>query len=278
MSDASVLFPPFAQPLPPSVCVLMTLHNRARYVGAAVRSVLTQTMSDFRLIIVDDGSTDQAPDIAEQLARDDQRSSGRDRVTVERAGAIGRFAALRRAHEIAEQLAPKALLGWVDSDDLLVDTALEETIAYLTNQPACGMVYTQHLLIDENTRLSGLGPRCLAKYSATALLLDFLTHHFRLFRPEVYKLVGGVDATYKTAGDYDFCLRVSEQARIDHLPRPLYCYRVHADSISLGRRAEQTTSAARAITAALNRRGLADRLQLVVTPSSTFELVPRTQL
>jgi len=253
----------------------MTLHNRARYVAAAIRSVLTQTMADFQLIIVDDGSTDEAPDIAEKLAREDLSQVGRHRVIVERAGVIGRFAALRRAHEIAAEFAPKAMLGWVDSDDLLIDTALEETAAYLASQPACGMVYTQHLLIDENTRLGGLGPRCLATYSPEALLLDFLTHHFRLFRPEVYNLVGGVDASYHTAGDYDFCLRISERARIDHLPRPLYCYRVHADSISLARSAEQRTSAARAIEAALHRRGLADHLQLVVTPESMFELVPR---
>jgi glycosyltransferase involved in cell wall biosynthesis len=258
-----------------SVCLLMTLHNRARFVPAAIRSVLTQTLSTFHLIVVDDGSSDQAPDLVAQLAAEDAARLGRSRVTLIRSPRIGRFAALALAHDAAARLAPSALLGWVDSDDLLVDTALAETTAFLQTHPSCGMVYTQHIIIDEANRPQGLGPRCLVPYSPQALLLDFLTHHFRLFRPSLYRDIGGVDSSFTSAGDYDFCLKASERTTILHLPRPLYCYRVHPESISLARRDEQTANAARAIEAALVRRGLADRLRLLVTPDRRFQLVDR---
>ena len=47
----------------PSVSVLMSVHNGARYAEAAIDSILAQTFSDFEFIIVDDGSTDETPTI-----------------------------------------------------------------------------------------------------------------------------------------------------------------------------------------------------------------------
>lgn len=250
----------------------MTVRNRTRYLEAAIRSVLTQTFGDLLLIVVDDGSTDDTAAVAERVVAS---SAGKARAMVVRRAHEGRFAALRHAHELAAKIAPDALLGWVDSDDLLVDTAVAETVAYLDAQPACGMVYTQHLLIDEQSRVRGLGPRCLLPYSERGLLLTFLTHHFRLFRPEVYRAVGGVDASFAAAGDYDFCLKVSERASIEHLARPLYCYREHEDSISTGRQLEQVACTVRAIEAALARRGLAESLRLSVRLNPIFTLVDR---
>jgi len=272
--DAAVR--PLALTPAPRVCLLLTVRNRSRFLPAAIRSVLTQTFPRFHLIIVDDGSTDDSAALAEYLAAQDAATfSAPPRITLIRSPHIGRFAALHLAHTIAHQLAPAALLGWIDSDDLLIDSALAETVAYLDTHPACGMVYTQHINIDEHNRTSGLGPRCLVPYTPQALLLDFLTHHFRLFRPELYHAIGGVDASFTAAGDYDFCLKASEHTSIEHLPRPLYCYRIHDDSISTARRLEQIAGAARAIEAALHRRGLSNRLRLKLTIQSSFELIDR---
>lgn len=264
------------QRTPPRVCLLMTTRNRERFLEASIRSVLTQTFADLLLIVVDDGSTDQTAAVAERVVASSAGAAG-PRAMVVRRGHEGRFAALRHAHELAAEVAPGALLGWVDSDDLLVDTAVAETVAYLDAHPACGMVYTQHLLIDEQSRVRGLGPRCLLPYSERGLLLTFLTHHFRLFRPEVYRAVGGVDASFAAAGDYDFCLKVSERAKIEHLARPLYCYREHADSISTGRQLEQVACTARAIEAALVRRGLDRSLRLRVSLQPVFSLEERAK-
>jgi len=115
----------------------------------------------------------------------------------------------------------------VDSDDALAPTAVEETAAVLDHEPSVGMVYTDHVMVDESGRLLGLGARCAIPYSKDRLLVDFMTFAFRLLRRGVYDAAGGVEESFATAHDYDFCLRVSEVAQIRHLARPLYAYRIN---------------------------------------------------
>lgn len=55
------------------ITVLMTTHNRERYVSEAIESILAQTFDDFEFIIVDDASSDQTPEIIEDFALKDPR-------------------------------------------------------------------------------------------------------------------------------------------------------------------------------------------------------------
>ena len=73
-----------------------------------------------------------------------------------------------------------------------------------------------------------------------------------------------MDPLSSVADDYDLCLRISEIAQIQHLPVPLYFYRLHADSESKKRRGEQIEASAAAIRRALERRGLAEKYELEV--------------
>lgn len=57
----------------PLISVVMPVHDRARYVAEAVNSILAQTYPHFELIIVDDGSTDESPEIVRALAARDPR-------------------------------------------------------------------------------------------------------------------------------------------------------------------------------------------------------------
>ncbi|MEK6700925.1 MAG: glycosyltransferase [Planctomycetota bacterium] len=249
----------------PAISILMTLHNRERFVEAAVRSVLTQTRGDLELIIVDDGSTDGSLAIARRLGAAD----GRVRVVErEHSGAMRTLAA-------AHALARGELIGWVDSDDLLVNTAVEETAGLLEADPALGMVYTDHLVIDAQGKPKGMGHRCRIPYSPLRLLTDFMTFHFRLFRRWAFDLAGGIDTSMSTSADYDLCLRMSEVTQIRHLQRVLYCYREHADSISVSRRIEQIQNSAAAVERAIVRRGMAATHVLEVDVEPTFRLVRR---
>lgn len=57
----------------PKVSVIMPVYNVDRYVGRAIESLQNQTMRDFELLIVDDGSTDRSGDIADRFAERDIR-------------------------------------------------------------------------------------------------------------------------------------------------------------------------------------------------------------
>lgn len=237
-----------------TISIVITTYNRDRYLGAAIASVLQQTYPNLELLIWDDGSTDQSLEIAQYYATKDAR------VQVVAAPHQGRGPALQQA--IARTSG--AYLGWVDDDDVLAPTALEETLAVLQAAPTVGMVYTDYVDMREDSTVLGYGTRCAIPYSPERLLIDFMTFHFRLMRRSVYEQVGGVDATLGMVEDYDLCLRLSEVTSIHHLARPLYYYRHHPHCLSYQRRAQQIERSRWTIAQALHRRGLATDWEIAV--------------
>ncbi len=245
------------------VSIVMACYDRASTVEAAVRSVLTQSYKGLEVLLCDDGSTDGTLDLLEKLATMDSR------VRVLRMPHRGVAATLREGFGAAAG----EFVGQVDSDDLLVQTAVEETVAVMEARPRLAMVYTDHLIMEEG-KIKGLGARCAIPYSRDGLLTDFMTMHFRLMRRSAYERTAGFDVSLAAAVDYDVCLKVSEVGEVEHLLKPLYVYRHHAGSISVGKQGVQRECAARAVRAALTRRGMADRVELVVE-GERFSLRPR---
>jgi glycosyltransferase involved in cell wall biosynthesis len=245
-----------------AISLIMTVYNRERYLRQAIESVLAQTRKDFELIVWDDGSTDGSLAIAQHYAQTDER------VRSVAADHQGRVSSLRDAH--AEAIG--AYVGWVDSDDLLMPTALAETSAVLDTRSEIGMVYTDYLDIDGTGQAKSYGNRCHIPYCKDRLLLDFMTFHFRLIRHSVFKLAGGIDASLPFAQDYDLCLRLSEVTTIEHLAKPLYHYLSHQKSISCEQRVEQIRCSQEFIARALTRRGLAELVTIEVDSIGRFFL------
>jgi len=243
------------------ISIVITSYNRAQYLPAAIESVLTQTYSNFDLLIWDDGSTDGSVEIARRYAQEDQRIQV---VTARHQG-------LAPALKAAVAATKGTYLGWVDSDDTLDPTALAETTAVLDAQPNIGLVYTDYQIIDETGNVKGVGTRCQIPYSKERLLVDFMTFHFRLIRRSVYDRVRGINSSFERAEDYDLCLRISEVTEIQHIKRFLYCYRQHADNVTKNQ-LEQIRWAYKASTEALQRRGLNDRYKIDLEIASKFVL------
>lgn len=248
----------------PSVSVITTVRNRERFLEAAVKSVRAQTFGDFEHILFDDGSDDRSLEVARRLASEDER------VRVVASEHVGVVRALKSAHEHVR--AP--LVCWLDSDDLLVSTAIEETHGVLARRPDIGLVFTDHVLIDESSRLIARPPSRSTPFAPEQLLTELVSFQFRLFRREVFDRCGGIDESFTAAPDYDFCLRASEVCAFAYHPSPLYCYRQHPGAISSSRRYEQIENSRRAVQNALLRRGLAGRFSLRVDVAARFSLVP----
>ncbi len=246
----------------PKVSIIMTAYNREHFIGKAIESVLAQTYKDFDLLIWDDGSTDKTFAIACEYAKQDNR------IRLAAYDHRGPVKALKEA--IADTFG--LYLCWVDSDDMLEPTALEETVAVLDNDPDVGVVYTDYRVIDTSDAIKGYGRRCRIPYSKHRMLLDFMTFHFRLMRRSVYDQVGEIDDRLGMAEDYDLCLKLSEITNFKHLARPLYRYRYHGQSLSRQQRFKQIECSRTAVTKALERRGLADRFELDVEIREKFTL------
>ena len=247
------------------ISIVMTVYNRERYLKAAIESVLAQTYPNFELLIWDDGSTDNSLNIARSYTKLDSR--------IKALAAEHRGVSYSLMAAIRETAFP--YFGCVDSDDLLAPKALAETVAILDANPQVGVVYTNYLTIDENDCVGGEGELCKIPYSPEQLLVDPMVFHFRLIRRSAYNSCGGVDPTFGNSADYELCLRLSEVTEIRKLNKPLYYYRIHPQSISRQRRAEQILLCHNAVEQALVRRKLDDKLELGVELVGQFRLRPK---
>ena len=231
----------------PLVSIAVPVYNTARFLPAALDSLLAQDHPHWEGLLWDDGSTDGSGGIAAEYARRNPRfrllGDGRNR---------GNPTAL--ANALAQ--ARGAFVGVLDGDDLLEPGALSSMLAFMQANPALGMAYSQYVEIDEDGRELGPGARFRIPYSPQALLLDFMCHHFRLIRADAYRAVGGYDGTLDESADYDLCLRLSERVPVAHLPQSLYRYRIRRDSVSGSQRLRQVRTSFDAAQRALKRRGL----------------------
>lgn len=249
----------------PSISIVITVYNRSHYLGTAIESVLNQTHRDFELVIWDDASTDNSLDIAHQYAKRDRRI---------RVIAAEQNTGFPPAIKAAVAATTGDYIGWVDSDDMLAPTAIEETSLILNNRPQVGLVYTDYELMDSEGNLHGLGPRCQIPYSKESLLVDLMTFHFRLIRRSVYDAVGGVDDSFASGEDYDLCLKLSEVTEVYHIAKPLYYYRRH-DSNVTNDNLKNIYWAQKAINDALKRRGLSEDYELDTHLTAFFSIKPK---
>ena len=252
---------------PPLVSIAMPILDTARFLPAALDSLLAQSCGDWEALLWDDGSSDGSAQIAADYAARDPRfrllGDGRNH---------GPAAAL--AATLAQ--ARGAYLGTLDSDDLLEPQALAAMLAFLQARPALGMAYSQYLEIDETGNVLGPGRRSFTPYSPAGLLVEFMTFQFRLVRADAYRAVGGFDPAAAHAEDYDLCLRLSERCRIGHLPQPLYRYRLRRGSVSQSGRLRQVQASFAAAQRALQRRGLEGRQALSLGLRARHVLQPKT--
>ena len=126
-----------------AVSVVIPAYNAAWCVGKAIDSVLGQTLANWELILVDDGSTDASRRIAEGLAA---REPARVRV-VEHLGCVNRGLAASR--NLGMEVARGKYLAFLDADDLYEPTRLERHVRVLEQDPRVGVVLSADLYWHE---------------------------------------------------------------------------------------------------------------------------------
>jgi glycosyltransferase involved in cell wall biosynthesis len=232
----------------PRVSVLMTVFNTGGFVKDAVDSVLSQTLTDFELIVVDDCSSDDSWSIVEQSAAADSRIVAIRRG--ERGGAsAGLNEGLRRAtgQYIVRQ----------DGDDLSTPTRLAEQVAFLEANPHIGAVGTQAVLIDPAGARIGLTTLPETDAEIQPALVDqmcFIGPAMMVRRSAFERAGFSFDESLSGSEDYDLCLRLAEVAGLANMPEALYLYRQHPSSVSHSQRPMQLFRKAVALENAVHRR------------------------
>jgi glycosyltransferase involved in cell wall biosynthesis len=125
----------------PLVSVIVPAYNYGRFLPDALGSITRQTLPDFELIVVDDGSTDDTPEV---LARwRDARL-----VTVRQANA-----GIMATREVGLRLARGKYVAWLDADDLWRPTYLERQLGVLESEPEVGFCFTNFVRSQDGTLL-----------------------------------------------------------------------------------------------------------------------------
>jgi glycosyltransferase involved in cell wall biosynthesis len=215
----------------PLVSVIMPAYNAARLIAESIQSVIDQDYTHLEVIVVDDGSSDGTPEVAEQFG---------ERVRVLRQKNAGPAAARNRGIAAAKG----DFIAFLDADDVWLPGKIAMQVKYLQDHPDVGVVFggfsrwyaeadgsfaTPPTPINLNTSLKLVSEHTGWIYK-DILLDSVICIITAMVRRSVIDTVGAFDESLVTGEDYDLWLRVSHQFRAAEIDRTLAYYRINSSS------------------------------------------------
>ncbi len=233
----------------PVVSVMMPVYNGQRFLRQTLDSILNQSIGDFEVVIVNDGSTDGSRDILEQYAARDSRMC------------LHHFPkqGLVTTRNVLLGLARAPIVAPLDQDDIAMPRRLELQAAFLKAHPEIVCVGGSIEMIDEAGRyLTTLHLPCDDETIQNLLLEGHcaIVNPAAAFRRDVAVGLGGYDERAALSEDIDMWLRLGEVGKLANLPEPTLRYRLHGGSASATHLNDQTERARDACERAWARRGM----------------------
>lgn len=214
---------------PPLISVVMPVYNAERYLREAVDSILAQTLRDFELIAVDDGSRDASRSILDDYARRDPRVRVISRPNTGIVGALNDGLAAARGEFIAR----------MDADDWVTPNRFERQVAFLREHPDHVCVGSFFNYMDASGALVKWNPRETdpAAIERTLLAGDggALIHPVILLRRDALEKTGFYRVEAQWVEDLDLYLRLAQVGRLSNVPEVLLHYRYHSQSVNFTR-------------------------------------------
>ncbi len=204
----------------PQVAIVTPSFNQARFLEATLRSVLDQNYPRLAYVVEDGGSSDGSPAlIAAHAGRLAHWASAPDQGQAD--------AIVRGFARVAATLGPDDLMGYLNSDDLIMPGALRYVAEYFARHPEVDAVYGHRVIIDDDAR--EVGRWVLPRHEPRALeWIDYVPQETLFWRKRAWDRVGGLDPSFHFALDWDLLARFTEAGlRLVRLPRFLGLFRVH---------------------------------------------------
>lgn len=196
---------------PKLVSVVIPCYNYGRFLGEAIESVLAQTYSRVEVVVVDDGSTDDTAAVAQRYA-----DRGVRYVAQKNSGPAA-------ARNVGGRQAKGELIMFLDADDKLEPTYVEECMAALESDHEAGFAYTQVRLFGREQLVSHF-----PTYSVRRLAVGNYIHASMLMRRAVVERFQYDETMRQGWEDWDFILTLAEHGVTGVLvDRPLLLYRKH---------------------------------------------------
>lgn len=214
--------------------MLLPVAPRAKWLGAALASVVSQTMSDWELVIVLDGA-------CPENVRTIDESAVPERTLRVLKSPRPQGVAMALNWGMSKSKAP--LVARLDADDLCEPTRLERQVREMGQRSdAVWVLGTAATEVDQEGR--ELGVRSVPVGSAAVKRAlrwrNAVIHPSVIMRRDRILSLGGYNPRSERAQDYELWLRVSAVAALDNLADPLVRYRLHPSQHSRGSRLQHT--------------------------------------
>ena len=205
----------------PVVSVVIPCYRQARFLPAAIESVLGQSHPRVDIIVVDDGSPDDTVGVAARYAG----------VRCVRQRNLG----LPAARNTGLRESTGDFVVFLDADDRLTPDALASGLREMAVHPECAFVAGEHALIDdagaavESARRQMVG----GDYYRELLKTNFIWCPATvMYRRSVFGAVGGFDTSLRSAEDYDLYLRIARRFPVRTHGHVVAEYRLHGAAMS----------------------------------------------
>jgi O-antigen biosynthesis protein len=220
------------------VSIVLPVYNGSAYLRESMDSILNQTYSRFEVIIVDDGSTDNSGQIAEEYAAKDNRVNVIHQKNQRLPGALNN----------GFRLAQGEFFTWTSHDNNMKPFFLEKMVECLSRHPSWDMVYANMDLIGEDGNplynaewYSGYQVPFGSDHihlPTNTMELNTIPNNFIggafLYRKQVNNLLAGYSSTQFTREDYDYWMQINSLMELQHTDfnYPVYDYRFHSHSLT----------------------------------------------
>jgi glycosyltransferase involved in cell wall biosynthesis len=207
----------------PLVSVVVPAYNVSKTIGDTINSILKQTFTDFEVIIINDGSTDNTLEVIDQI-----RDPRIQVFSYENGG-------LPEARNRGIDRATGEFITFIDADDLWTPDKLERQVDSLQQNPEAGLAYSWTCFMDsEGKSFSKDFPYNVEGNVYPRLLVgNFITSGSNvMLRASAIESVGRFDRNLKSIEDWDYWLRVAAQWPFVLVPQYQILYRQSATSMA----------------------------------------------
>lgn len=211
--------------LPETYDTVIPVYNGAPYIGQAIESVIRQQPKARQIIVIDDCSTDETPNILKKFG---------NQINVIRHG-INR--GLPAARNTGIRAGDSGLIAFLDADDAWIEGKIEKQIKEFKDTLSIGLCYTDIIDCDSNLNPDH-PPRGFRKRKGEYVFNELYYEAFPIppstvmVRREIFENCGMFDETMLRAEDYECWLRIAMRYPISCIAEPLCLRRNNPDSIT----------------------------------------------
>jgi glycosyltransferase involved in cell wall biosynthesis len=211
----------------PLISVIIPAYNSAHFIGDSIESVISQTLDDWELLIINDGSTDQTKEIVDQYCRDDDRIK---LISRENSG-------VSVSRNLGVSLAKGDLIAFLDADDRWLPNKLAIHFEYMKQWSDVSASFARVEFLTHhgsptgkvaNGQLTGLRPENFLYTNPTVTVSNIVIRRF------IFRELNGFDEKINYSEDIEFLFRCAccRGMRIEGIDQRLVQYRTHSTGLS----------------------------------------------